>query len=393
MPIFRYTARNGDGRLSKGRIEAESPAAAASMLIGHDILVIDITKDYGHLWLNTFSFSRGVSRDFVVMFCRSLAVMNDVRPMNEIIAGMAQVAEGKEKKILSAMRDRINLGDGLAAAMKEQKCFPDAAINMIAVGEAGGTMPSILPVLADYLEKDWQETEELKSALIYPLFLTVAVVIFSLVMPSFLNMFAVMNVELPLPTRLFATVGNFIVAYKSLFLPVLLLALALFNLFWQQESFRYKFDKVLLRVPFVGSLIIDDNWAIMLKTLSILLKGDMRVDKALLLVKDTGRNRCLKKIVEQAATDVSHGISPDESFGKSKFFPRAVLQLLAAGQNSGHIDIMAAKAAEYCRLKAENRKRRLSALVQPMAVLIIGGFVFFTVLAVILPLWSVMTNI
>ena len=199
--------------------------------------------------------------------------------------------------------------------------------------------------------------------------------------------------ELPLPARVLLSLGDFLADDGHLALPGSVAAS--FGL-WQlygKEAVRRPVDAFLLRLPVFGELKKQTAWMHVLGTLAVLLNGGLRIDEALSMAGKVTENLALQAVVSEARNSVQHGYSLAEAWKRTPLFPAMLVQLVAAGESSGHLEEMLQKGADYCRISAENTSRRLQAMAEPTLVLVMGGIILFFVLAIVLPILDSMEAI
>ncbi|MBQ1914363.1 MAG: type II secretion system F family protein [Selenomonadaceae bacterium] len=399
MAMFHYVACSASGELREGELEADSPREAARVVRGQMLRVIHIEEEKQQSRWKGIRFS-SVTRKHAVFFCRQLAVMVDSQPINKILASMEQ--QGGDKAYLEMVREirqSVELGHGLASAMqKYEDAFSASIVHLIAAGEASGSLPEILARAADHLEQEYADRKKIQSAMFYPMILAISVcavlfVMMVFILPTFVGLLEGLHVDLPLPARILLFLGNFLANYG---LFALLGGIAALLGLWQlygKESVRRPVDAFLLRLPAVGELKKQTAWMHILGTLSVLLNGGLRIDEALSMAGKVTDNLALQDVVFKAKNSVQQGYSLAEAWKGNSLFPAMLLQLVAAGESSGHLEEMLQKGADYCRISAENTSKRLQAMVEPALILVMGGIVLFFILAIVLPILDSMEAI
>ena len=322
--------------------------------------------------------------------------MIDDMPIYKIVAYLAAIeTDTRRRLMLNDMSRRMEKGVRLTEIMVDyDEYFSPLAVQMIDLCYNSGEWAEILVPFADYLESEWRRNEKIRSEMIYPGILAVllfgaAFIIIGFVVPSFAALFGALNAELPLPTRMLIAVSEICDRYAVLFLPVTAFVLATFNLLRQTKDFRRRVDEWSLRLPLIGLPRRQNIWSNVLNSLAVLLKSGTYIDDALQLTAKTADNMAVRNILRQAYADVTSGRCPlAVTLGKSDLFPPLAAEFISVGEKSGNLDFMLAKAAEYCRMEADNQNERLAALAQPMVILVLAGLVMWLVLAVVMPLWS-----
>ena len=402
MARFSYVARTEDGLRDEGEIVATDIVAATKKLFEKNLFPIKLKpsdeKQQKFFFLRAkFPFLfREDNRLFVTLFFRRMSVMADVMPIYDVISCLAANETDRRRRImLDDISNRMENGTTLTDAMTNYPdVFSPLAVQITELCYNSGEWSEILPPFADYLEKEWQRSEKLRSDMLYPCILAIlllgaTIIIVTVVVPSFAELFATLNVELPLPTRTLIFMGDFCRKYGHLFLPVLLVVLASINLLRLNDNVIRFTERIKLRLPLLGALFRQNIWAIVLNSLAILLKSGTRIDAALKLAITTNSNTVVQDILQKVYNDVTSGKCVlSVAFGQNKLFPPQAAEFISVGESSGRLDFMLGKAAEYCRVEADNIAVRINTALQPAAILLLAGLVMWLVLAIMLPLWS-----
>lgn len=399
MALFHYVACSADGGMREGELEADSARGAARIIRGQALRVLRIEERQGRKGKGFFSFS-SITEKHAAFFCRQLAVMAETQSIYDILLAMEkQGGDRAYQKMILDIRKSVELGHGLAISLKKyEDAFSPGAIHLIEAGEASGSLPEFLERLADHLERDFAAREKFRSIMLYPMILALAVfaslaIMLIFILPSFVGLMEGLHVNLPMPTRILLLLGHFLEDWGQWLLAGCVGCSVLFWYLCGKDSFRRRVDRLLLRLPVIGSLKRDVAWMHILGTLSVLQSGGMRMDESLSMVSGVSGNRYLQSFLMDVRKKVRHGSSLTSSLQDPSVFPAMLLQLVAAGESAGRLEEMLLKGANYCQFSAENTSRRLQTLMEPALILVMGSVVLFFVLAILLPLLDSMETI
>lgn len=399
MSVFRYAARNGEGILRQGELEAESIHEAARFLREQGLWIVRL-KAYVPPAFSWKRLLRTSKPEYAVFFLRQLSIMLEEQPLNEVLSALAhQQGEKAYQSMLAEISNAVSLGQTLAEALRPYGyIFSMPVIQLLAAGEQSGSLPEMASRLAVHLEQEYARKQKFQSAMMYPAFLGVAsfgavMIMLFFILPNFLPLFAALHVELPWPTRLFLGLADIVVQYGGWMMGGAVLLASGFFRCYRQEHFRQRVDFWMLKFPGIGSFRSHAAWAHILGTLAVLLKGGMRLDVALGMAVPTTGNHALQAFLRRVQQEVERGYSLTSSLQGIPLFPVMLLELVRAGENSGRLETMLQKSSEYCVLSAEQKANRMQALAEPLMILVLGSIVFLFVLSIILPLLDSMEAI
>jgi type IV pilus assembly protein PilC len=411
MPSFAYQAKDASGKSVNGVIEAENERVLRAKLREMNYYVTGITQkqtaglnaDVGTMFGGIVGKFKGVSEQALVVFARQFATM--------INAGLAmvrcldvlgiQTEDAQLKPVIVQVRREVEGGSTLANALgKFPKVFSPLFTNMVRAGELGGILDEVLNRLAGFLEKDFNLKKKVKSAMTYPmviLVMAIAIVIFlvTFILPTFVSLFVGMNMKLPLPTKILIT---FTEAARN---PVALLITAvvlvggffLFKRWTSTQAGRYQFDKFKLKLPVFGMLIRKVAISRFCRTLGALLQSGVPIMQALEIVGKASGNEVIAETVGKVRESVREGESIAVPLNLSGLFPPLVTQMVAVGEETGNLDGMLAKIADFYDVEVEYMLASLTSLLEPILILAMGFVVGFIVISVFLPLYQIIGNI
>jgi type IV pilus assembly protein PilC len=403
--VFEWSGKTSRGTIETGEITAGSKDEVIAQLKRKNItptIVKPKGKKSGLASLSDISFGTGITDKDIVIFTRQFATMIDAGlPLVQALEILSTQVENKFlAKTLGTIKSDVESGSTYADALKKHpKVFTDLYANMVAAGEAGGILDTILNRLAAYIEKSMKLKKKVKGAMTYPIVVTtIAVLVIAIIMifvvPTFSKMFATLGGTLPLPTLLIIKVSNFLAGIGGLlsFLTIVALIVA-FGQIRKTEKGRIVTDRIFLRLPIFGILLRKVAVAKFTRTLSTLISSGVPILDGLEITAKTAGN----KIVEQAVMDVRSAVSEGKTLAeplmKSKVFPPMVTHMIAVGESTGALDAMLSKIADFYDDEVDNAVSNLTAMMEPMLMVFLGGSVGFIVVAMYLPIFKLITLI
>ncbi|WP_019553090.1 type II secretion system F family protein [Propionispira raffinosivorans] len=396
---YGYEIRNIAGSVMVGEIRAESKQEAVH-LIREDGYYITKIKKITTI-KNIVAMGNGVKDKEIVLLCRQLAIMVTAGiPLADSLGIlMNQTGTGTLRDILRVIYMQLQEGQTLSNALASYaSVFPSVMVYMIAAGERGGVLDIVLNRLSVYLEKDYQMSEKLKSAMLYPLLLMslstiVLVFILVFIMPLFVTLFDNANVQLPLVTRLLLAGSYFMVNYGWTLILCFSLVGVIGYLVYQRPSCRERLDQILLKIPFLGEFFTKMAIARFSSTLAALLKGGVPIDKAVGIVTKIIGNLYLTKIFSIAKSDLQKGVSLSKSLQDQTVFEPMFLQMLVVGETTGELDQILQKAAQYYENDVDRISERMGTLLEPLMIIILGIIIGIIVLSIAWPMFDSLTYI
>lgn len=407
MPVFQYEARDATGQLRKDTIEAQNVRMATQRLQEQKMTVIHIKEKSGSgadadlfAWLDKI---KKVNEQALTVFSRQFATM--------INAGLAMVrcldilSEQTEDKKLQAtlgqVRRDVEGGSTLSNALaKHPSVFSTLYISMVKAGEMGGVLDEVLERLAGFMEKDFGLKKKVKSALTYPVVILVMAlgIVFFLVtyiLPTFVQLFEGMSLQLPLPTRILIGITKG-ARNPAIFIPCLVLAvLGLFGLsrYIQTPVGRKQYDLLKLNIPVFGLLNKKVAISRFCRTLGTLLSSGVPIMQALEIVGKASGNEIIAMTVTKIRESIREGESIASPLGASGMFPPMVTQMVAVGEETGNLDAMLGKISDFYDTEVEYLLASLTSMLEPIMIVGMGGIVGFIVISVFLPLYQLIGNL
>jgi type IV pilus assembly protein PilC len=400
---FAYRVRTKEGRVVSGKMEADGEAAVATRLRGQGLIPIQISKEAK---LNTKTeiniIPKKVKLKDVAIFARQFATMIDsglslLRALN-ILA--EQTENPTLAKAISAVRDDVERGSSLSAAMsKHPKSFANLFVSMVRAGESGGQLDTVLLKVAENYEADYKLRAKVKSAMTYPVVvagisvLLVAVMLL-FVVPTFAEMFSQLGGELPLPTKVLLIMSQQAKILVPLFIVSLVGGIVAYKKTRASNAnLRLKYDTIKLKIPVFGDLFQKVAVSRFARTLALLLRSGVPVLQALDIVADTTGNEVLSRAAGAVKDSVRGGESMSAPLGKHAVFPPMVVQMIAVGEDTGALDAMLDKIADFYDQEVEATTEALTSLIEPMMIAILGGIVGSMIVALYMPMFSIFERI
>jgi len=395
MPVFTYRGTNRSGGSVSGEVTATSKAELQNLLRRQQITPTKMSEKGKEFNLPTFG--AGVNAKELAIFTRQFSVMIDAGlPLVQCLEILASQQENKTfQKVLAGTRASVEGGATLSAAMRQYpKVFDSLYVNMVEAGETGGILDTILQRLSSYIEKNVKLQRAVKSAMVYPVgVLTVAggVIILLLwkVVPIFATLFAGLGVDLPLPTKIVIGMSNMIGSVFG-FLALVAFGAALFGLkvWYGTPQGRFVLDSVILKLPVLGILMRKIAVARFTRTLGTLIASGVPILEGLDITARTAGNAVVERALQQVRKSLEEGKSLTEPLKDSEVFPGMVTQMISVGEQTGAMDAMLQKIADFYEEEVDAAVKDLLTALEPVMIVFLGVVVGGVVISMYLPLFS-----
>ena len=397
MPVFIWEGKTRSGEIKKGEMEAASEAVVNDSLRKQQIVP---TKVKAKPKKKAKKGGKIKPKD-ITIFLRQFATMIDAGlPLVQCLDLLATQNDNPAfKAILTEVKEDVEGGSTFADALKKHpKTFDTLFTNMIAAGEIGGILDTILNKLGEYLEKNVKLNAKVKSAMVYPVsIIVVALVITSglmlFVVPIFQAMFADMGGTLPLPTQIVVNISDIMKAYWWAIFGGMYLAMQAFKKYYATKSGRATCDKLFLKAPIAGDLIRKVAVAKFCGTMGTMLSSGVPILDSLDIVSKTAGNVVIEQALVETRAAIAEGKTIVEPLEKTAVFPSMVVQMIAVGEATGALDAMLGKIAEFYEEEVDTAVDGLTALMEPAIMVILGGLVGGLIIAMYLPIFSMASNI
>ncbi len=394
MPIYKWEGKTRDGMVRKGEMEAPNEESVMNKLRAQQILATKVKKKPKEISLP--GFGQSVSEKEIVVFTRQFATMIDAGlPLVQCLDILvSQQTNRAFAKILQEVKEDVESGSTFARALgKHPKAFDSLFVALVAAGEVGGILDTILNRLGAYIEKAMKLKKRVKSAMVYPaavsvISLAVVLVLLIWVIPVFQDMFADFGSQLPAPTQF---VVNMSEAVKSNGLFLFLGALALFygiRYIYRTEKGRAIFDDVSLKLPIFGPLFRKVAVAKFTRTLGTMITSGVPILDSLEIVAKTAGNMTVEKAVLRTKSRISEGKTIAEPLAESGVFPPMVVQMITVGESTGALDVMLSKIADFYEDEVDIAVEGLTTLLEPLMMVFLGGMVGGLLVAMYLPIFK-----
>jgi type IV pilus assembly protein PilC len=398
MPKFSWEGKNRAGKVQKGDMEAPNEAAVNAQLRRSGIVpskVKERGKGMDFEIKLSFMQPKVTTKDLVV-FTRQFATMIDAGlPLVQCLDILSRQQENKTfQKMLLAVKESVESGSTFADALKKHpKAFDSLYCNLVAAGEVGGILDTILNRLAAYIEKALKLKKQVKSAMTYPTtivgiaFVVIAVILI-FVIPAFEKMFADFGGSLPLPTQIVIMISNFIQSYILVIIGTLFASIFLFKKFYATVKGRAIVDDLALKLPVFGMLIRKVAVAKFTRTLGTMISSGVPILDGLEIVAKTAGNTTVEKAIYKVKQSISEGKTIAEPLTQSGVFPPMVCQMIAVGEQAGALDTMLNKIADFYDDEVDDAVGNLTAMMEPLLMLFLGVTVGGLVIAMYLPIFK-----
>lgn len=400
MARFKYVGRDRKGK-NQGFINASSRREAMQKLRMDGVRVLEMTEVPESVLTKDISIGSPVKLQHMVIYLRQFSTL--LKAGVSVVDSTRILAEQTEskamKKALLDIEQELTEGKPLSdAAAKHKKIFTAMFVNMIRAGEAGGNMDETLERLAVHFEKQHNTRSKIKSALAYPIvvgIIAIAVVIFLLVsvVPTFVDMFADFGGELPAITQFVLNASEFMQRFWWLVLVVVFIFVGFIVFIRQNKNTKYYLDYFLLRIPIFGKMMQKAVLARMTRTLSSLFTSSVPILQAMSIVENVVENEVIAKVVRESRDALEKGQSLTDPMRKHWAFPPLVTQMIAIGEETGSLDAMLGKVADFYEKEVENSTDQIKSLIEPLMIVVLAGLVGTIVTSIMVPMFEIFNNV
>ena len=396
MPVYLWTGTNRAGKKVKGQIEAPD-ADAVSQSLRRQRIEPDKVKEKPKDIFESLAFMQPkVKEKDIVLFTRQFATMIDAGlPLVQCLEILGNQADNRTfRRLLKQVKGDVESGSTFADALKKHpKTFDDLFVNLIAAGEVGGILDTILNRLSAYIEKAMKLKKKVKGAMVYPVVvlviaMAVVAVLLLFVIPVFKQMFEDMGGELPAPTQLVVSLSEWMKSYVVIVILAVVGLIILFNRFYATRKGRVIVDDLLLKLPVMGDLIRKVAVARFTRTLGTMIQSGVPLLDGLDIVARTAGNKTVEAAIFKTRASIAEGRTIAEPLGESGVFPSMVVQMISVGESTGALDAMLAKIADFYDEEVDAAVDALTALIEPFLMVFLGGIIGGVVIAMYLPIFK-----
>ncbi len=407
MPTFAYIVKDAKGARLEGMIKADSLDMAVDKLAkeGNTIISVKAAAEgafkgkmslFDKLMLTIYKIRTGVGLKTLVFFTRQLSTMFSAGlTIEKAITDLEKEEKNKKfAKVLRKLSDDIRKGFSLSEAMEQHPgVFNPLYVALVKAGEVSGTLHTVLDELSDYLEKIEDTRRKVYSAMAYPLFMLVFLVIvvwvmFYWIIPLFASVYRDFNADLPTPTVIAINTSNFIV--NNAFAAVMMFILSLFGLFlvYLTDRGRFVMDSIKLKIPVVGAVLNNSIMSKFSRTFSILMAAGVPIMDTMELTENVVQNAVVEGAVRKARVMVKEGYGVANAFRRTGMFPPTLLQMIATGEETGDMDKLLSKAAQFYEKLVDSVIDRLTSLIEPLLIVMMAVVVGGIIIVIYLPIFD-----
>jgi general secretion pathway protein F len=401
VPVYEYRALNTSGRAVKGIVDADSSRAARLKLRRNGIFPTELHEEAeaqgDKREFDVLRFLRRVKLQEVAITVRQLSTLLSAGlPLVEsLTAIIEQVPNPALKKIVTQVRERVNEGSSLADAFAQHpRIFSSLFVNMTRAGERSGALEIVLERLADFTENQVAFRHKISAAMVYPILMTfvgIGVLGFLLgyVIPTVTQIFEDLKQTLPLPTLILMMASDALRRFWWVGVVVLALMLLGIDRYSRTEAGRLVLDRVKIKAPIFGPLALKVAIARFTRTLAILLRSGVPVLTSMDIVKNVVSNRVLEHVIEEARDNIREGQDIAPPLRRSQLFPPMATHMIAVGEKSGKLEDMLMRVADTFETDVETTVQGLTALIEPLMILLMGSVIGFIALSILLPIFQI----
>jgi general secretion pathway protein F len=401
LPVYSYKGVTNAGRATRGFVDADSDRTARQKLRREGVYLTELLESAGAARLPSqerkarfsLSFVRPIPGTDLAIATRQLATLLGAGiPLVESLGALTeQVEHARLKGVIAQVRDRVNEGATLADALTRAGPFSELYVSMVRAGEAGGALEQVLRRLADYLESQVRTRNRVLSIMLYPMMMMlfavlVVILLVTVVLPQITQLLESFEMDLPWHTQLIISGSHFLRSWWWALVAGGIVAVIAFRAVARTERGREAFDGLKLRIPIFGRVIRILAISRFTRTLSTLLAGGIPIVKALEISKFVAANQVLGAAIERAKESITEGSSIASPLRRSGHFPPLVTHMVDVGEKSGELEAMLAKVADTYDEQVETAVTRLTALLEPILILIMVGVVLVIMLSTLVPL-------
>jgi len=399
---FKYTALNPQNKKQTGYVKASSKREAIGVLKNSKLKIVSLEAEQSNFFQDRIAVLwEGISAKEFVIFSRQLAILIDSNV--PLLQALRAIANQTDSNFLSVRIHQIVAdvegGSSLSEALeKHPDTFSKFYVNMVKAGEVSGNLQKALNDLADNIEKNYDLTSKLKSAMYYPAFIFSAMVVvgflmMAFVMPKLLEILKESDVVLPIQTRVLIILSDFFAAYWWAIGPAIIGLVVAGVYYVKTEDGRREYDSLILKVPVISKILKYIYISRFSENLTSLLKSGLTINVALMITSDVIGNEVYRVAIREVVHEIKKGDKIGEAFDRYGIFPPIVIQMIQVGETTGKIDYSLAKITEFYTKEADTMVKNFSSLIEPVIMVILAIGVGLLVSAVLLPIYQVSTSI
>lgn len=397
MKTFNFKAKDKNGKLVRGKVEANDEKYAAQLIREKGLILISLSVEAKSNLLSLIEgLGKKVKAEEVSNFTRQISTMVGAGlPITEALNILKVQSRGRMQEIVSQILADVEEGQSFSSAIsKYPDVFSQTYVALIKAGEAGGVLDNVLSRLSDTLEKQIEFKGKVKGALIYPVIVVIGMIVVAFVMmvfviPKMLSLYSEFGAELPTPTKILMNVSGFFAKFWWLFLAAFAVFLNFFIGYRKTKSGKRKVDELILKIPIFGDLQRQVILTELTRTLSLLTGTGVSILDSLSISSQVVGNAVISEALDESAKDVEKGFPIAFSFSKHPdAFPYILSQMIAVGEETGKMSEVLAKVSHVFEVESDQKVKALTAAIEPLVMIVLGIGVGFLVIAVILPIYN-----
>lgn len=401
MPNFKYQARSESGQSVSGVVEAATAEAALAMLKEKQLIVVSLKANaWPRATDKFFNLFNRIRRKDVIFFARQLAVMLNagVPLIRALRIAIKQAENVRFRAIIADIAADVDGGAKFSQALSRyHKVFDNFFVHLVRAGETTGRLDKVLVYLADQIEKNYALRSRITGAMIYPAFIFSTLFIMGIgmmifVIPKFEEVFSTMGIELPVMTRILIGASKFMVNYWWAIILVLAVIAVVFYLFNHNPAGRYYLDLLKIKLPIVGTIVLKTAMVRFSRSLSSLLVSGVPVTKSLEIVSGIMNNVVYRDILLKTVSEVEMGKTVSSVLAAEKTVPILVTNMISVGEESGKIDMVLTKVADFYEGETESAVKALVSLIEPAILIIIGLAAMGLILSILMPMYQLTSS-
>jgi type IV pilus assembly protein PilC len=393
LPRFEYIAKDSQGRVLKGIVEAETEREARRIIRRQRLYIVSLKKESN--FLKALTYKKKVTLPELVVFTTQFAsLLRSGIILTEALTTLAQQTDNPYfKEVIRNIRINIDAGESLSEALsKYPKVFPPIYINLVRTGEITGNLDIMLERLAKYFDEQHELREKIKSSLAYPTIViisAIAVVIFLLtfVVPVFQRIYGRTNVPLPLPTRILISISNFMKNYILIIFLFIILIFILIKILLTNPKIKRWWDENKLRIPKIGKIWKQIILVRFSSTFNTLISSGILITHSLEILQDVVGNLYFAEHLREINRGIMEGRSLSELM-RAEIFTPMLVRMIGVGERTGRVDAMLEEFSRFSQRELDNQTKRLTSIIEPMITLGLAGVVFFIALSMYLPMFN-----
>lgn len=401
MPLFDYVSTSNQGKIRKGRLNANNRQEALLQIARQGLTIRSVHEHKDSIWYRDLSLRQRIKLQDKVVFLRQFAtIIKAGVTVSEALEILGDQEEKNKyfKSVIQHMATDLRGGQSLSQAFENQpKVFSSMIIHMIRAGEGSGRLEESLDHLATYYERQHKSRQKMSTAMVYPVFvllMSVGVVIFLLttIIPMFRSMFASLHTQLPLITRVILSLSEWIRALWPILIILIFTTILLVSLAFKNRSSKLRLDYAIIKLPLIGTLVYKSELSRLLWMLALLLSSSVPVIDALQSIEKITSNLAIRRAIHNVSQALDFGQPLSDAFHQEKIFPPIVFHMTAIGEKTGMLDQMLNHVAHYYENDVEQITERMKALIEPVVILFLAVIVGIIVLAIVIPMFQIYQN-